>query len=61
MTSKTNKLKFRDDSSNDEVKYKRNYLRHEIIPGLKKLNPALESTFENNVRERRLAPNVSTT
>jgi tRNA(Ile)-lysidine synthase len=25
-------------------------LRHEIIPGLKKLNPALESTFENNVR-----------
>lgn len=45
-----NKLKYRNDSSNDEVKYKRNYLRHEIIPGLKKLNPALESTFENNVR-----------
>lgn len=45
-----NKLKYRDDSSNDEVKYKRNYLRHEIIPGLKKLNPALESTFDNNIR-----------
>jgi tRNA(Ile)-lysidine synthase len=48
--AKKNKLKYRDDSSNDEVKYKRNYLRHEIIPGLKKLNPALEATFENNIR-----------
>lgn len=48
--AKKNKLKYRDDSSNDEVKYKRNYLRHEIIPGLKKLNPALESTFDNNIR-----------
>lgn len=48
--AKKNKLKFREDSSNDEVKYRRNYLRHEIIPGLKKLNPALEATFENNIR-----------
>ncbi len=48
--AKKNKLKFREDSSNDEVKYKRNFLRHEIIPGLKKLNPALENTFENNIR-----------
>jgi len=45
-----NKLKFRHDSSNDEVKYARNYLRHEVIPGLKKLNPALESTFNNNIK-----------
>ncbi len=48
--AKKNKLNYRNDSSNDEVKYKRNYLRHEIVPGLKKLNPALESTFENNIR-----------
>ena len=48
--AKKNKLNFRNDSSNDEVKYKRNFLRHEIIPGLKKLNPSLESTFENNIR-----------
>ena len=48
--AKKNKLKYRNDSSNDEVKYKRNYLRHEIVPGLKKLNPAIESTFENNIR-----------
>ncbi len=48
--AKKNKLIFRNDSSNDEVKYKRNFLRHEIIPGLKKLNPSLENTFENNIR-----------
>jgi len=48
--AKKNKLTYRNDSSNDEVKYKRNYLRHEIVPGLKKLNPALENTFENNIR-----------
>jgi tRNA(Ile)-lysidine synthase len=45
-----NKLKFRHDSSNDEVKYARNYLRHDIIPGLKKLNPSLEHTFNNNIK-----------
>jgi tRNA(Ile)-lysidine synthase len=48
--AKANKLKFRHDSSNDEVKYKRNFLRHEVIPALKKLNPSLEHTFENNIR-----------
>jgi tRNA(Ile)-lysidine synthase len=48
--AKKKKLKFRQDSSNDEVKYKRNFLRHEVIPALKKLNPSLEQTFENNIR-----------
>lgn len=43
------KLKFRHDSSNDEVKYARNFLRHEVIPGLKKLNPSLEHTINNNI------------
>ena len=48
--AKKNKLNYRNDSSNDEVKYKRNYLRHKIVPGLKKLNPGLENTFMNNIR-----------
>ncbi len=48
--AKKNKLKYREDSSNDEVKYKRNFLRHEVVPKLKALNPALEHTFENNIR-----------
>lgn len=43
------KLKFRHDSSNDEVKYTRNYLRHKIIPALKKINPAVENTLLHNM------------
>ncbi len=45
-----NKLSFREDSSNQEVKYKRNFIRHQIIPELKKLNPALEETFVSSIQ-----------
>jgi tRNA(Ile)-lysidine synthase len=48
--AKDHDLSYRHDSSNDEVKYKRNFLRLNVIPELKKLNPSLESTFENNIR-----------
>lgn len=48
-----NKLAYVEDSSNASVKYARNKLRHEVIPKLKELNPALESTFENNLRHFR--------
>lgn len=38
-------LAWREDSSNADNKYHRNFLRNEVIPLLKKLNPGLESTF----------------
>lgn len=44
-----NKLSYREDSSNQEVKYKRNFIRHQIIPELKKLNPALEETLVSSI------------
>lgn len=44
-----NNLTYREDSSNQEVKYKRNFIRHNIIPELKKLNPSLEETFSNSI------------
>lgn len=44
-----NKINFRHDSSNDEVKYARNYLRHKIINDLKKINPSVEKTLLNNI------------
>ncbi|MBK6986571.1 MAG: tRNA lysidine(34) synthetase TilS [Bacteroidetes bacterium] len=47
---KKNELLFREDSSNQEVKYKRNFIRHQIIPELKKLNPALEETFATSIQ-----------
>jgi tRNA(Ile)-lysidine synthase len=45
-----NKLGFREDSSNQEVKYKRNFIRHHIIPQLKTLNPSLEATIHTSVQ-----------
>jgi tRNA(Ile)-lysidine synthase len=44
-----NELRFREDSSNQEIKYKRNFIRHQIVPELKKLNPALEETINTSI------------
>lgn len=43
-------LLYRNDSSNAEVKYKRNFIRHKVIPELKSLNPALEETIHTSVQ-----------
>ncbi len=42
---KENNILFKSDSSNDSIKYQRNFLRHEVIPKIKSINPA----FENNI------------
>ncbi len=42
-----NNLKWREDSSNKTQKYKRNFIRHSIIPLLKEINPDTEKTFLN--------------
>ena len=39
---KENKIKFRTDKTNFDIKYKRNNLRHVLIPALKKRFPSLE-------------------
>lgn len=44
-----NKLNYREDSSNQETKYKRNFIRNNIIPQLKTLNPALEETIHTSI------------
>ena len=43
-------LASREDSSNQEIKYKRNFIRHQIVPELKKLNPAIEETIHTSVQ-----------
>lgn len=49
--AKDHNIVFRLDKSNLEDKYERNFLRLNIIPGLKKINPKLEQTFiENSFR-----------
>ncbi len=40
-----NNLTYREDSSNTSVKYKRNFVRHKVLPMLKELNPAVVDTL----------------
>jgi len=47
------KLSFRNDSSNQELKYVRNKIRHSIIPILKEINPNLEETIAQNINKIR--------
>jgi len=46
---RSNKLAWREDSSNTSDKYKRNRFRNEIIPLLKKENPALNDAIDRLV------------
>lgn len=48
-----NTLAYVEDSSNASVKYARNKIRHLVVPKLKELNPALEQTFESNLKHFR--------
>jgi len=44
--AKTNNLKWREDSSNKTEDYSRNFLRHQVIPKLKEINPSIEESFK---------------
>jgi tRNA(Ile)-lysidine synthase len=50
-----NHIPFREDSSNSSTHYKRNLVRHEVIPVLKQLNPALEKTFKGTLTRLKAA------
>lgn len=45
---KFKKIPFRVDKSNNSTIYKRNFIRHKIIPQLKKLNPNLSEVVAKN-------------
>ncbi|MBI4235161.1 tRNA lysidine(34) synthetase TilS [Candidatus Peregrinibacteria bacterium] len=47
------KIPYRNDETNQDRKYSRNFLRHEIIPKLKKLNPNLIKTSAKNTQNLR--------
>ena len=44
-----NNIKFRYDSSNADVKYLRNKIRHEVIPLLSEINPSIHNTIANEI------------
>lgn len=43
-------LQWREDSSNSSDDYTRNFIRHQVIPKLKEINPSLEETFTRNMQ-----------
>ncbi|QHL87215.1 tRNA lysidine(34) synthetase TilS [Nibribacter ruber] len=52
------RLAWREDSSNESLKYSRNLLRHEVIPVLKQLNPNLDETFTQTLERLQGAEKV---
>lgn len=43
---KENKLSPNNDSSNSDIKYKRNFIRTEILPKIKEINPQVENALQ---------------
>jgi len=46
---KSESLNFREDSSNISKKYKRNKIRHDLMPLLKQMNPSIENTISEEI------------
>ncbi len=53
FTLEQNGIEFVTDSTNTDINYSRNYIRHEILPHLERINPSYENAI------RRLNNNVS--
>lgn len=53
-----NELQWREDASNVADKYRRNFIRHHIVPLLKEINPNLEQTFAQNFANLRATEQV---
>ncbi|KAA6438575.1 tRNA lysidine(34) synthetase TilS [Dyadobacter flavalbus] len=51
-------LKWREDRSNDSDDYKRNLIRHKVIPVFREMNPSLESTFVSSSERLKAADNL---
>ena len=43
-------IEYREDSSNNDTKYKRNQIRHNIIPALQDIQPSLYTVFKKNIQ-----------
>lgn len=46
----SNRLSFREDSSNASLSFDRNLIRHRVIPQLKELNPSIEETLSRSLK-----------
>ena len=55
-----NYIEFREDSTNSEVVYQRNFLRHKILPLFAELNPSFKKNVLASIENLRDAENVYT-
>ena len=46
---KQHQVKFREDASNLETKYRRNKIRHDVLPVMEQINPGFIETMEGNM------------
>jgi len=46
---KGHKIEFREDSSNQETKYQRNKIRHDVLPVMEQINPGFMEVMEGNM------------
>lgn len=44
-------ITWREDESNQTDNYQRNFIRHQIVPRLKEINPSLETTFARTLEK----------
>ena len=49
--AKESKISWREDASNVSTYYQRNFIRHQVIPKLKEINPSLERTFADTLEK----------
>lgn len=47
--AKACQLSWREDASNQDIKYERNFIRHKVLPELTVLNPNVETTFQTTL------------
>jgi tRNA(Ile)-lysidine synthase len=55
---KKNDLAYREDTSNQEIKYLRNKIRHELLPVLAEINPGFRNILTENIYRVREAESI---
>ncbi len=54
-----NAILFRNDSSNDEVKYQRNRIRHQLLPVIKEMNPGFTEKLQGTIKRIKETENAA--
>ena len=47
--AKANRIKWREDKSNQSVKYRRNLIRHKVVPVFEKINPSFNNSIVKTI------------